>query len=148
MRGFITPPTTPFLHQFMRWQRKPVKSRFESHISKRNLGRVTLFVSVNVQSGYRYKSTPTIMLKGQGLNSTSQSSDQKPYILPIENQIFFRFWRDEQKARKMMRSYARNVSIVATDTTLWDDCDGSDKDVFLKYLKLHWVLLWREFLRA
>ena len=46
--------------------------------------------------------------------------------------------RDEQKARKLMRSYARNVSIAATDTTLRDDCAGGDetfdKDVFAKYL--------------
>lgn len=46
--------------------------------------------------------------------------------------------RDEQKARKLMRSYARNVSIAATDETLRDDCASSDetfdKDVFAKYL--------------
>ncbi len=46
--------------------------------------------------------------------------------------------RDEQKARKLMRSYARNVSIAAADTTLLDDCAVSDetfdKDVFAKYL--------------
>ncbi len=46
--------------------------------------------------------------------------------------------RDEQRARKLMRSYARNVSIAATDTTLRDDCTGAeetfDKDVFAKYL--------------
>ena len=46
--------------------------------------------------------------------------------------------RDEQKARKLMRSYAHNVSIAATDTTLRDDCAGGDesfdKDVFAKYL--------------
>ena len=48
--------------------------------------------------------------------------------------------RDEQKARKLMRSYARNVSIAATDTTLRDDCAGEDdtfdKDVFAKYLNV------------
>ena len=46
--------------------------------------------------------------------------------------------KNEQKARKLMRSYARNVSIAAADTTLLDDCAGSDetfdKDVFAKYL--------------
>ncbi len=46
--------------------------------------------------------------------------------------------KDEQKARKLMRSYARNVSIAAADTSLLDDCAGSDetfdKDVFAKYL--------------
>ena len=46
--------------------------------------------------------------------------------------------RDEQKARKLMRSYARNVSIAAADTTLRDDMAGGDesfdKDVFAKYL--------------
>ena len=46
--------------------------------------------------------------------------------------------RDEQKARKLLRSYARNVSIAATDETLRDDCASSDesfdKDVFAKYL--------------
>lgn len=48
--------------------------------------------------------------------------------------------RDEQKARKLMRSYARNVSIPAADTTLLSDCMGSDetfdKDVFAKYLNV------------
>ena len=46
--------------------------------------------------------------------------------------------KDEQKARKLMRSYARNVSIAATDVTLREDCAGEDdsfdKDVFAKYL--------------
>ena len=46
--------------------------------------------------------------------------------------------KDEQKARKLMRSYAMNVSIPATDTTLREDCAGGDetfdKDVFAKYL--------------
>ena len=46
--------------------------------------------------------------------------------------------RDEQKARKLMRSYARNVSIAAADTTLRDDMavgdESFDKDVFAKYL--------------
>ena len=46
--------------------------------------------------------------------------------------------KDEQKARKLMRSYARNVSIAAADTTLLEDCAGGDesfdKDVFAKYL--------------
>ncbi len=46
--------------------------------------------------------------------------------------------RDEQKARKLMRSYARNVSIPAADETLRDDCASGDetfdKDVFAKYL--------------
>ena len=46
--------------------------------------------------------------------------------------------KDEQKARKLMRSYARNVSIAATDATLRDDCASGDepfdKDVFAKYL--------------
>ncbi len=46
--------------------------------------------------------------------------------------------KDEQKARKLMRSYARNVSIAAADATLLEDCVGNDdtfdKDVFAKYL--------------
>ena len=46
--------------------------------------------------------------------------------------------RDEQKARKLMRSYARNVSIPAADETLRKDCASGDetfdKDVFAKYL--------------
>lgn len=45
------------------WQRKPVKSGLESHFSKRNLGRVAFFVSINIRSGYRYKSAPMIMLR-------------------------------------------------------------------------------------
>ena len=48
--------------------------------------------------------------------------------------------KDEQKARKLMRSYARNVSIAASDTTLRDDMTGGDetfdKDVFAKYLNV------------
>ena len=46
--------------------------------------------------------------------------------------------KDEQKARKLMRSYARNVSIPAADETLREDCASGDetfdKDVFSKYL--------------
>ena len=46
--------------------------------------------------------------------------------------------RDEQKARKVLRSYARNVSIPASDETLREDCVSNDstfdKDVFAKYL--------------
>lgn len=46
--------------------------------------------------------------------------------------------RDEQKARKLMRSYARNVSIAATEETLRDDCISNDetfdKEAFSKYL--------------
>ncbi|MDE6660417.1 MAG: DUF4143 domain-containing protein [Anaeroplasmataceae bacterium] len=46
--------------------------------------------------------------------------------------------RDEQRARKVMRSYARNVSIAASDETLRDDCSSTDetfdKDVFAKYI--------------
>ena len=48
--------------------------------------------------------------------------------------------RDEQKARKLMRSYARNVSIAAADETLREDCASGDetfdKDVFAKYLNV------------
>ena len=46
--------------------------------------------------------------------------------------------KDEQRARKVMRSYARNVSIAATDEALRDDCTSTDetfdKDVFAKYI--------------
>ncbi|MCI9654154.1 MAG: ATP-binding protein [Acholeplasmatales bacterium] len=46
--------------------------------------------------------------------------------------------RDEQKARKVLRSYARNISISAADETLREDCISTDstfdKDVFAKYL--------------
>ena len=46
--------------------------------------------------------------------------------------------KDEQKARKLMRSYARNVSIAASDETLREDCASGDetfdKDVFAKYI--------------
>ena len=45
--------------------------------------------------------------------------------IPIRN--------DEQKARKLMRSYARNVSIAASEQTLRDE--SFDKDVFSKYLR-------------
>ena len=46
--------------------------------------------------------------------------------------------KDEQRARKVMRSYARNISIAATDETLRNDVSATDesfdKDVFSKYL--------------
>lgn len=46
--------------------------------------------------------------------------------------------KDEAKARKVMRSYARNISIAATTQTLIDDCitnDSSfDKETFYKYI--------------
>lgn len=45
---------------------------------------------------------------------------------------------DEQRARKVMRAYARNVSIAASDETLREDCSTTDetfdKDVFSKYI--------------
>ena len=48
--------------------------------------------------------------------------------------------RDEQRARKLMRSYARNVSIAATDETIRDDCFGDeetfDKESFSKYINI------------
>ena len=48
--------------------------------------------------------------------------------------------RDEQRARKVMRSYARNVSIAASDETLRDDCISNDetfdKDIFAKYIQV------------
>ncbi len=46
--------------------------------------------------------------------------------------------QDVTRARKVMRSYARNVSIPATDETLREDCASNDetfdKDTFAKYL--------------
>lgn len=46
--------------------------------------------------------------------------------------------KDETKARKVLRAYARNISIAATIQTLIDDCtnDSSsfDKETFYKYL--------------
>ena len=46
--------------------------------------------------------------------------------------------KNELKARKVVRSYARNVSIMASDETMRADCVGNDetfnKDVFAKYL--------------
>lgn len=48
--------------------------------------------------------------------------------------------RDEAKARKVMRSYARNISTAASNETLRDDCisndDSFDKDVFSNYLNV------------
>lgn len=45
-----------------------------------------------------------------------------------------------KKARKIMRSYARNVSIAASDETIRDDCiiseDSFDKDTFAKYINV------------
>ena len=46
--------------------------------------------------------------------------------------------KDEGKARRVMRSYARNVSIAASDATLLEDCTSNDesfdKQTFYKYL--------------
>ena len=46
--------------------------------------------------------------------------------------------KDETKARKLLRSYSRNVSIAASTQTLIDDCTVSDstfdKETFYKYL--------------
>ena len=46
--------------------------------------------------------------------------------------------KDETKARKVLRSYSRNVSIAASTQTLIDDCTVSDstfdKETFYKYL--------------
>lgn len=52
----------------------------------------------------------------------------------------FKLKHNEQKARKIMRSYARNVSIAASDETIRDDCiiseDSFDKDTFAKYINV------------
>jgi len=46
--------------------------------------------------------------------------------------------KNEQRARKVMRSYARNISTPASDETMREDCSSLDetfdKDVFSKYL--------------
>lgn len=46
--------------------------------------------------------------------------------------------KDEYKARKVMRSYSRNISIAASTQTLLDDCTSGDstfdKETFYKYL--------------
>ncbi|MDO4198941.1 MAG: DUF4143 domain-containing protein [Erysipelotrichaceae bacterium] len=50
-----------------------------------------------------------------------------------------RLIKDENKARKILRSYSRNVSIAASDATLIEDCvsngESFDKETFYKYLK-------------
>lgn len=47
--------------------------------------------------------------------------------------------KDEYKARQVLRSYARNVSIAASDQTLIDDCVGNgdtfDEETFTKYVE-------------
>ena len=47
--------------------------------------------------------------------------------------------KDEEKARQIMRSYARNVSIPASDKTLLDDCSSADESfdvtTFGKYIQ-------------
>ena len=47
--------------------------------------------------------------------------------------------KDEYKARQVLRSYARNVSIAASDQTLIDDCVGTgdtfDEETFTKYIE-------------
>lgn len=46
--------------------------------------------------------------------------------------------KDEERARQVLRSYARNVSIAASDQTLIDDCVGEDtsfdEETFSKYI--------------
>ena len=54
------------------------------------------------------------------------------------NDIYIR--RNEQKARRVMRSYARNISTPATDKTLLEDVIGEDissfdKEAFSKYIQ-------------
>lgn len=60
--------------------------------------------------------------------------------------------RNEERARKVLRSYSRNISIAASDQTMIDDCvgDGSsfDKEVFYKYLEALEYLHVREDLPA
>lgn len=52
--------------------------------------------------------------------------------------------RDVQKARRLLRSYARNVSIAASDKTLIDDCTKGDltfdKELFSKFLSVLKIL--------
>lgn len=47
--------------------------------------------------------------------------------------------KDEEKARQVLRSYARNVSIAASDQTLIEDCVGKedtfDEETFGKYIQ-------------
>lgn len=47
--------------------------------------------------------------------------------------------KDEEKARQVLRSYARNVSIAASDQTLIEDCVGKDgtfdEETFAKYIQ-------------
>ena len=49
-----------------------------------------------------------------------------------------RLVKDERKARKVMRSYSRNISIAASDETMIKDCiennDSFDKETFYKYI--------------
>lgn len=46
--------------------------------------------------------------------------------------------KDEEKARQVMKSYARNISIAASDKTLIDDCvdeeESFDEETFGKYI--------------
>lgn len=48
--------------------------------------------------------------------------------------------KDEAKARQVLRSYARNVSIAASDQTLIGDCvgegDAFDEETFAKYIQV------------
>lgn len=65
------------------------------------------------------------------------------YEVTVTNDIFslksISIRKDEHKARQILRSYARNVSIAASDQTLIDDCVGKDEtfdeDTFAKYIQ-------------
>lgn len=64
------------------------------------------------------------------------------YEVVVTDDIFslksIKLIKDEQKARNVMRSYARNISIAASDQTLINDCvsgnESFDKETFYKYL--------------
>ncbi len=105
--------------------------RFSPAVSKKDINDYAYFVC---RGGW-----PVAIGKGRDV-SLAQARDY--YEVVVTDDIFslkdIPLKRDEQRARKLMRSYARNVSIAATDTTLLEDCAGDsetfDKDVFAKYL--------------
>ena len=105
--------------------------KFEKAMCKNDLNDYAYFIC---RGGW-----PVAIGKGRDV-ALAQARDY--YEVVVTDDIFslkdISLKRDEQRARKLMRSYARNVSIAATDTTLRDDCIGEDetfdKDVFAKYL--------------
>lgn len=106
----------------------------EFHISKCNLS-MEDYAFLICRGGW-----PIAILNEDKEVSLAQAKDY--YEVLVSDDIFslksIKLVKDESRARKVLRSYARNVSIAATTQTLIDDCTSNessfDKETFYKYL--------------